>query len=172
MTLIVVAASPSPVSALECVWGSTVPYARGGPLCCRPQRLVLHPMRRHGGDSVRVAAHVSSEATTFPKSGPPLLRFCAFKPGPLPHAPFRLVPWGTNRGGVWRTGRVSSTQIFPRTACSTQLARPLALDPSSCTRRLWAGRTGCPTRRARAHGGGLGPSSLVYATHIYHVRVR
>ncbi len=32
---------------------------------------------------------------------------------------------------------------------------PLLAGPPSCTRRLRAGRRGCPTRRARRHGGGL-----------------
>ncbi len=64
-------------------------------------------MLGHGGDFGHVAAHGFSEVTTFAKSGPPLPRFSHFCPAHSPHAPFRLVPWGTNRGGVWRRGSVA-----------------------------------------------------------------
>ena len=70
-------------------------------------------------------------------------------------------PFSASALGHEPRGSMAHEEHSPRAAYSTQPSRPLALDPSSCTRRLWAGRRGCPTRRARAHGGGLGRSSFV-----------
>ena len=78
-----------------------------GPRDCRQQPLVLNPYAWAWGRPRSFSCAHSCEVDTLHFFVPPLPRFSHFRPVYLPHAPFRLVPWGTNRGGVWRRGSVA-----------------------------------------------------------------
>jgi hypothetical protein len=110
---VIVVAGPSPVSALECAWGSNSPPMLGrGSRRCRQRRLVLHPYAWAWGRLRSCSCAWFFRGGHFCKKCTSVTAFSHFSTCPLAPCSFSASALGHDPRGSMAQGQRSSSQIF------------------------------------------------------------